>query len=82
MWDSLASSQVLGILFLFCAMTLASGVGRAVEREPIPDRTVVLTFDDAVRSHLDFVAPLLKEHGFQATFFVSHRWLNGEHFLS
>ena len=48
-----------------------------------PGKLVVLTFDDAVKSHSMFVAPLLKELGFGATFFVSHRWMNdGEHFMS
>jgi peptidoglycan/xylan/chitin deacetylase (PgdA/CDA1 family) len=32
---------------------------------------VVLTFDDNCRSHLEFVAPLLREHGLSATFFVT-----------
>ena len=36
---------------------------------PAPRRTVVLTFDDAVKNHLTFVAPLLKKYGFGATFF-------------
>ena len=35
------------------------------------ERMVVLTFDDAVKSHRTFVAPYLKELGFGATFFVS-----------
>jgi len=49
----------------------------------IPDRTVVLTFDDAVQSHLDFVAPLLTELGFDATFFISQLWMEDEeNFLS
>jgi peptidoglycan/xylan/chitin deacetylase (PgdA/CDA1 family) len=39
--------------------------------EPIPDRLVVLTFDDASRSHIAVAAPLLKKHGFGATFFVT-----------
>lgn len=39
-------------------------------KRPLPDRTVVLTFDDAVRSQITFVAPLLKELGFGATFYV------------
>jgi peptidoglycan/xylan/chitin deacetylase (PgdA/CDA1 family) len=43
---------------------------------PVPDKLVVLTFDDAVKSHRTFVAPLLKELGFGATFFVTHRWMN------
>ncbi len=47
------------------------------------DKTVVLTFDDAVKSHLTVVAPLLKELGFNATFFITHNWMNdAEHFLT
>jgi peptidoglycan/xylan/chitin deacetylase (PgdA/CDA1 family) len=42
---------------------------------PAAGRIVVLTFDDAVKSHRTFVAPLLKELGFGATFFVTHRWM-------
>jgi peptidoglycan/xylan/chitin deacetylase (PgdA/CDA1 family) len=46
-------------------------------------RTVVLTFDDAVKSHRTFVAPLLKELGFNASFFITHRWMDdAEHFLN
>jgi len=41
----------------------------------IPAKTVVLTFDDAVKSHRTFVGPMLRELGFQATFFVTHRWM-------
>jgi peptidoglycan/xylan/chitin deacetylase (PgdA/CDA1 family) len=37
----------------------------------VPDKLVVLTFDDAVRSHYTTVAPLLKRYGFGATFFVT-----------
>ncbi|MBI5093690.1 MAG: polysaccharide deacetylase family protein [Candidatus Hydrogenedentes bacterium] len=49
----------------------------------IPDKTVVLTFDDAVKSHRTSVGPLLKEYGFGATFFITHEWMNdAEHFLS
>ena len=33
-------------------------------------KTVVLTFDDAVSNHASFVAPLLVELGFHATFFL------------
>jgi peptidoglycan/xylan/chitin deacetylase (PgdA/CDA1 family) len=49
----------------------------------IPPKTVVLTFDDAVKSQLEIVAPMLKEYGFGATFFISHGWMNDrEHFMS
>ncbi len=49
----------------------------------IPEKTVVLTFDDAVKSQRTFVAPLLKDHGFRATFFISHAWMNDlENFMT
>jgi peptidoglycan-N-acetylglucosamine deacetylase len=39
--------------------------------EKIPDKLVVLTFDDAVASHYTFVRPLLNQYGFSATFFIT-----------
>jgi peptidoglycan/xylan/chitin deacetylase (PgdA/CDA1 family) len=56
----------------------ASAAARAMAATPIPARTVVLTFDDAVKSHRTFVAPLLKDLGFRATFFVTHLWMNDQ----
>jgi peptidoglycan/xylan/chitin deacetylase (PgdA/CDA1 family) len=48
------------------------------------ERLVVLTFDDAVATHRTFVAPLLKELGFGATFFVTHCWMatDPQHFMT
>lgn len=46
----------------------------AAALEPIPDRLVVLTFDDAARSHYEVARPLLKAKGFGATFFISEGW--------
>jgi peptidoglycan/xylan/chitin deacetylase (PgdA/CDA1 family) len=49
----------------------------------MPDKLVVLTLDDAVKSHRIFVGPLLKELGFGATFFVTHGWMpDKENFMS
>jgi peptidoglycan/xylan/chitin deacetylase (PgdA/CDA1 family) len=39
--------------------------------EPIPEKLVVLTFDDSVKSHHSVVRPILKKYGFGATFFVT-----------
>ena len=39
--------------------------------EPIPEKLVVLTFDDAVKSHFTIVRPILKRYGFGATFFIT-----------
>ena len=57
---------------LWCAVLLGfAAISDAAERSPIPDRLVVLTFDDSVVSHATFVAPLLKKYGFGATFFIT-----------
>lgn len=40
----------------------------------------MLTFDDAARSHLSYVAPLLQKYGFGATFFVCQFPLAPEEF--
>ena len=46
-----------------------SGCSQIIRKE-IPDKLVVFTFDDATASQYSFVAPLLKEYGFGATFFI------------
>ena len=38
---------------------------------PVPDRLVALTFDDGPKSQYTFAAPLLKECGFNATFYIT-----------
>jgi peptidoglycan/xylan/chitin deacetylase (PgdA/CDA1 family) len=49
----------------------------------VPDKLVVLTFDDAVKTQRTFVAPFLKELGFRASFFVTHGWMNDTaHFMT
>lgn len=45
--------------------------GQPAAREPVPDKLVVLTFDDSVASQYTVVRPLLKKHGFGATFFIT-----------
>ena len=39
--------------------------------DPIPEKLVVLTFDDACRSHATFVGPLLKKYSFGGTFYIT-----------
>ena len=52
---------------------------------PLPRRAVVLTFDDGFSECVEHAAPILREHGFTATFFLvsglvggTSRWLVGE----
>jgi peptidoglycan/xylan/chitin deacetylase (PgdA/CDA1 family) len=53
--------------------------------EPIPDKLVVLTFDDSKASHYTVVRPLLKQYGFGATFFITEAFsfrTNKEEYLT
>jgi peptidoglycan/xylan/chitin deacetylase (PgdA/CDA1 family) len=50
---------------------IMSSIGIQAAPDPVPDKLVVLTFDDAVKSHHSFVRPILKKYGFGATFFVT-----------
>ena len=57
--------------FLLVVGTACARAPHVRAPEPVPDKLVVLTFDDAVRSHYTTVAPLLERYGFGATFFVT-----------
>ncbi|MEO9894384.1 polysaccharide deacetylase family protein [Aurantibacter sp.] len=55
--------------FLFALFITFSSTSQIVKK-PLPEKLVVLTFDDAPASQYSVVAPLLKEFNFGATFFV------------
>ena len=52
-------------------LLLALLFATSMHAEPVPDKLVVLTFDDSVASQANYVAPLLKKHGLGATFFIT-----------
>lgn len=64
--------------------TLIEAARRTFGATSKADRIVALSFDDAVKTQRTFVAPLLKDLGFGATFFVCHRWMvdDPEHYLT
>ncbi|SFA99540.1 Polysaccharide deacetylase [Algoriphagus aquimarinus] len=59
--------NLIVLLFIFSSVTNSQA---QILKKPIPDKLVVLTFDDAPASHYSIVAPMLKEFGFGGTFFV------------
>ena len=72
--------SIAAFVLTILVASAAAGSGAAATRmndpygiikKPIPDKTVVLTFDDACRSHATFVAPLLKEYGFGGSFYIT-----------
>jgi len=58
----------IAVLILLLAISIFGFAG--IIKKRIPDKLVVLTLDDATASHYSIVAPLLKEYGFGATFFI------------
>jgi len=51
-------------------------------QELVSGKYVVLTFDDGHRSQMEFAAPILREYGFTATFFVVTDWIGDPDFVS
>lgn len=58
-------------LILFSLMVFTLNAKAQIIKKPIPDKLVVLTFDDAVLSHYTNVALILKKYHFGATFFIT-----------
>ncbi|NCF88913.1 MAG: polysaccharide deacetylase family protein [Verrucomicrobiaceae bacterium] len=59
------------ILLHLCATLALADDSETPKLLPIPDKLVVLTFDDCNKSDRTFVADLVKEHAFGATFYIT-----------
>ncbi|MCA9029228.1 MAG: polysaccharide deacetylase family protein, partial [Planctomycetaceae bacterium] len=65
-------NRLLLVALLFaCIEAVQAKEPATAVRQPIPDKLVVLTFDDASRSHFTVAAPTLKQYGFGATYFIT-----------
>ena len=60
----------IALASLACGQAMSSADPGGILRQPIPDKLVVLTFDDACASGYTVAAPVLKALGFGATFYV------------
>ena len=68
------ASQTARARHVLLALAIAAALAAApapAALEPIPDKLVVLTFDDSKASHYTVVRPLLKKYRFGATFFIT-----------
>ncbi len=63
------------ILLFFANCISNGGVSHAQDLLPIPDKLIVLTFDDGCKSDVEFVMPLLNKYSFGATFFFTDAFL-------
>ena len=51
-------------------------------KAPLPEKSIVITFDDAWRSAYDIAVPILIKYGFTATFFIYTDFIGGGKALS
>src|SRR6476661_284841 len=73
--EALVALHGMYLIRIVPLLTIWLAIGRpAMAIEPVPDKLVVLTFDDASKSHYTIVRPLLLKHKFGATFFVTEGW--------
>ncbi|GGX95425.1 polysaccharide deacetylase family protein [Streptomyces minutiscleroticus] len=63
----------------FTPVTTARLAGHWRDGLPLPPRPVLITFDDGYEGVHRYALPVLAEHGFAATLFVSTGWLRGPH---
>ena len=68
-----AHRSLLQVLIMILLAACSNQNGGAAD--PIPEKLVVLTFDDSAKSHFTVVRPLLLNYGFSATFFITEGFL-------
>ena len=49
---------------------------------PVPDKLVLITFDDGYRNNYDMAFPILKKYGYTAALFVITDWVNSKPYMS
>ena len=64
-----ATDRYLFAIAVIVLLTLFTRTANALK--PIPEKLVVLTFDDSVKSHFTVVRPILLKYDFGATFFIT-----------
>jgi peptidoglycan/xylan/chitin deacetylase (PgdA/CDA1 family) len=63
-------------------LSLSRLAGHFREGRPLPERAVVLTFDDGWEEQFETAAPIVRRYGLRATFFVVTSYVGHREFLS
>ena len=60
----------------YMTLTVSQLVQRRTSGQPLPERAVVLTFDDGFSDFYSAALPVLKQHGFKATLYLPTAYIN------
>lgn len=60
----------------YVTLTLAQAYDFFVSNKSVPEKSIVLTFDDGYEDNYVEALPILKEFGFKATFFIITDWVD------
>ncbi len=65
----------------YTVITLGRAMDLLDSGEPVPEKTAVITIDDAYKTVMENAVPLLKKHGYRATVFVPTSHAGGSNYL-
>jgi peptidoglycan/xylan/chitin deacetylase (PgdA/CDA1 family) len=63
----------------YSVVGLQAVIDHYIERKPLPERAVLITFDDGYRDNLDNAARVLRKYGYPAVLFVPIGYLDDRH---
>jgi peptidoglycan/xylan/chitin deacetylase (PgdA/CDA1 family) len=66
----------------FTGITAGQVASAVAQGERLPDRSVVLTFDDGFADFHEVALPILQRNGFTATLYVTTGWIRGAKFAA
>lgn len=69
--------QVEALATLYRVRPLGELMTSVAVGDPWPERSLAITFDDGYRNNFEVAAPILRQLGLPATFFVTHDYLAG-----
>ena len=73
----LFTRQVEKLARAFCIVDLRDAVRHFIDQGTWPERALAITFDDGYKNNLEIVAPVLRQVGVPATFFVTAGFVEG-----
>lgn len=66
----------------YAPLTLNEFYNYLKKSEPVPEKSVLITFDDGYKGNYEYAYPILKEFNFPATFFIISNFIGSPDFMT